>query len=64
MMVARSLAVSTGSEPSSKIAGQKNASSGSAHKKSPVRGSCFWSGGFNAAMLYHQLAVNLAGVLS
>ena len=34
-MVAGSLGVSTGFEPSLKNAGLKNASSGSAHKKSP-----------------------------
>ena len=37
-MAVRSLAVSTGSEPSSKTAGQRNASSDSAHKKSPRLG--------------------------
>ena len=37
-MAAGSLDVSTGSEPSSKTAGQRNASSDSAHKKSPVMG--------------------------
>ena len=45
-----------------KIAGQKNASSGLAHKKRPVRASCFWSGGFNPAVINHQLAVNLAAI--
>nr|BAR24115.1 hypothetical protein [uncultured Mediterranean phage uvMED]BAR24133.1 hypothetical protein [uncultured Mediterranean phage uvMED]BAR24147.1 hypothetical protein [uncultured Mediterranean phage uvMED] len=34
-MVVGSLGVSTGSEPSLKTAGPRNASSGSAHKKSP-----------------------------
>jgi hypothetical protein len=37
-MVAGSLGVSTGSEPSSKTAELRNASSGLAHKKSPVMG--------------------------
>ena len=38
MMGERSLVVSTGFEPSWKTAGQKNASSGSRHKKSPLNG--------------------------
>ena len=61
-MDAGSLVALTGSEPSWKNAGLKNASSGSAHKKRPVRASCFWSGGINAAMIHHQLAINLAAI--
>jgi len=41
MMAARSLGVSTGLEPSWKIAELKNASSGSAHKKKPRYGASF-----------------------
>ena len=61
-MVARSLGVSTGFEPSLKTAGQKNVSSGSAHKKGRSAAAIHWSGGFDAASIHHQLTVDFAAI--